>query len=222
MPLGQYHPLVCVSGLTSSKKHPFHLHGHAFQVVYRSEEEAGAYLGNETFAPLPMRRDTVLVKPNGNMVLRFRADNPGVWLFHCHIEWHVASGLVATMIEAPLALQKILPLGAIPQDHLEACRQMKSPFSGNAAGNTVDLQNLDGENRAPNPLPAGFTAKGIVALVFSCIAAFLGLATISWYGAAPIGVQRVSNSNDVVARPREGAAEGNDAGGAWSGSNEGK
>lgn len=68
-------------------KHPFHLHGHAFQAVVRSEEEAGAYVSNETFPQTPMRRDTILVRPNGNIVLRFKADNPGVWLFHCHIEW---------------------------------------------------------------------------------------------------------------------------------------
>jgi iron transport multicopper oxidase len=59
-----------------------HLHGHVFQVVYRSDKDAGAY--NEsmelTFPANPMRRDTVQVKPNGFVILRFRADNPGIWL----------------------------------------------------------------------------------------------------------------------------------------------
>lgn len=58
-------------------KHPFHLHGHAFQAVVRSEEEAGNYVANETFPESPMRRDTFMVRPNGNIVLRFKADNPG-------------------------------------------------------------------------------------------------------------------------------------------------
>ena len=57
-------------------RHPFHLHGHNFQTVVRSQEEAGDYVGNETFPAVPMRRDTVMVRPLGNMVLRFRADNP--------------------------------------------------------------------------------------------------------------------------------------------------
>lgn len=87
------------------------------------------------------------------------------------------SGLVATMIEAPLELQKTL---TIPADHLLACKDSNTPTAGNAAGNTVDYSNLKGENRAPKPLPAGFTARGIVALVFSCIAAFLGMAAIAW------------------------------------------
>lgn len=61
-------------------KHPFHLHGHNFQVVYRSEDDEGNYnetaVSADSLPKVPMRRDTVLVRPNGNMVLRFRADNP--------------------------------------------------------------------------------------------------------------------------------------------------
>lgn len=64
-------------------KHPFHLHGHAFQTVVRSEEEAGDYMYNETLPAYPMRRDTVMVRPNGNLVLRFKADNPGTFLYRC-------------------------------------------------------------------------------------------------------------------------------------------
>lgn len=118
-----------------------------------------------------------MVHPNGNIVLRFRADNPGVWLFHCHVEWHVASGLVATMIEAPEELQKTL---TIPEDHLEACRAQNIPVAGNAAGNTKNLLDLTGAAKSPRPLPSGFEARGIIALVFSCLAAVLGMAVISW------------------------------------------
>jgi iron transport multicopper oxidase len=57
-------------------KHPFHLHGHNFQTVFRSEEKAGDYMHNETLPRVPMRRDVFMVRPNGNMVLRFTADNP--------------------------------------------------------------------------------------------------------------------------------------------------
>jgi iron transport multicopper oxidase len=71
-------------------KHPFHLHGHNFQVVYRSGDDAGFFPDNMTesdFATVPMRRDVIVVRPSGNLVIRFVADNPGIWLFHCHIEW---------------------------------------------------------------------------------------------------------------------------------------
>ncbi|KAF2265174.1 iron transport multicopper oxidase FET3 precursor [Lojkania enalia] len=168
-------------------KHPFHLHGHTFQVISRSDDEAGFYdpSSSSSFPSTPMKRDTVLVRPNGNAVMRFRADNPGVWFFHCHIEWHVVSGLVATIIESPLSIQSQLA-NKIPSDHYDTCLILNSPTAGNAAGNTQDLLDLTGEFRSPGELPAGFTARGIVALVFSCVAAFLGLGVISWYGMMPV------------------------------------
>ncbi|EAW12290.1 multicopper oxidase [Aspergillus clavatus NRRL 1] len=102
-------------------RHPFHLHGHSFQAVYRSNHWAGSFAESNVteadFLAVPLRRDTLTVNPGGSMVIRFRADNPGVWIFHCHMEWHAHSGLIATMIEAPLALQSL----GIPTDHIDAC-----------------------------------------------------------------------------------------------------
>ncbi|KAF2008997.1 multicopper oxidase [Aaosphaeria arxii CBS 175.79] len=174
-------------------KHPFHLHGHNFQVVHRSDDDAGFYIPtaspppSDSFPSTPMRRDTVLLNPNGNLVLRFRSDNPGVWLFHCHIEWHVVSGLTATFVEAPLAIQSQLSsLGGIPDDHLAACKAANVPTAGNAAGNTRDVFDLRGENQSPGKLPEGFTARGWVALGFSALAAVLGMAVIGWYGVQPM------------------------------------
>lgn len=94
------------------------------------------------------------------------------------------------MIEDPLGLQKQLS-GKIPQSHLDACKASNEPIEGNAAGNTVDLLDLTGENKSPAALPAGFTARGIVALVFSCIAAFIGMGVISWYGIQPVKTKTV-------------------------------
>nr|OQO26383.1 hypothetical protein B0A51_06945 [Rachicladosporium sp. CCFEE 5018] len=175
-------------------KHPFHLHGHNFQVVWRSDENDGFWNPDntsaiESFPRKPMRRDVVMVNPQGNFVIRFKADNPGVWLFHCHIDWHTASGLVATMIEAPLELQSSMK---IPADHYQVCQDSGTPTAGNAAGNTADVLDLTGQHKSPAPLPAGFTARGIVALVFSCLSAFIGMAVIAWYGAAPIAVRKTS------------------------------
>lgn len=159
-------------------KHPFHLHGHAFQVISRSDENALHFNGTYVDTPsVPMRRDTLIVNPSGNFVIRFRADNPGMWLFHCHIEWHMDTGLVATMVEAPAVLQEQT---VIPQDFLDICAADGTATTGNAAGNTEDYLDLTGQNRQVAWLPSGFTAKGYVALVFSCIAGVLGVAVIAW------------------------------------------
>ncbi|KXJ86106.1 Cupredoxin [Microdochium bolleyi] len=104
--------------------HPVHLHGHSFQVLARTTKPFPA--PGDTSEPsvwdavdpavMPVRRDTVLVRSGAGVRIRFRSDNPGVWLFHCHMEWHAHSGLVATIIEAPLEIQrqgllKELPVG---------------------------------------------------------------------------------------------------------------
>ncbi|KAH8646886.1 putative multicopperoxidase [Xylariales sp. PMI_506] len=166
-----------------SGRHPFHLHGHQFQTIYRSPEEAGTFADSGVteadFPEIPMRRDTIVLWPEGNVVLRFKADNPGVWLFHCHIEWHVESGLIATLIEAPLELQRTQ---AIPQAHLDTCNSENIPTTGNAAGNDEDLLDLTGENSPPGPLPAGFTTRGIIALVFSCVSGIVGTIVVAVYG----------------------------------------
>ena len=85
------------------------------------------------------------------------------------------------MVEAPLEIQKTV---TVPQQHYDVCAAAATPTAGNAAGNTVDFLNLEGQALSIAPLPSGFTTKGIVALVFSCIAAFLGMAVIAWYVAS--------------------------------------
>ena len=133
--------------------HPFHLHGHQFQVAARSAVGAGTYNGDTSHFPaIPMRRDTVMTNTGGYLVLRYKADNPGVFLFHCHIEWHVAAGLSATMVEAPLELQK---QQSIPAAQLQTCKSEGIPTLGNAAANTQNPLNLTGANTAPPPNPMG-------------------------------------------------------------------
>jgi iron transport multicopper oxidase len=116
--------------------HPFHLHGHQFQVLDRPLPQAGFYAGNSTVSGTPpSRKDTVHVEPFSYAVLRVNVTEPGVFLIHCHIEWHVEMGLVATIIQAPELLRNL----PIPQDHLQACMDSGIPYTGNAAGNQDPL-----------------------------------------------------------------------------------
>jgi FtsP/CotA-like multicopper oxidase with cupredoxin domain len=85
--------------------HPFHLHGHDFYVLasHRSDHGWGSYSpwateGSSSMAPKlnlenPVMKDTVSVPRRGFVVLRFRADNPGIWMFHCHVLFHQGSGM---------------------------------------------------------------------------------------------------------------------------------
>lgn len=75
-----------------SGRHPFHLHGHAFQAVFRSEEEAGIWadtkVPDKNLPSTPMRRDTLVIYPNGNIVMRFKADNPGE-ILSCYVKYQI-------------------------------------------------------------------------------------------------------------------------------------
>ncbi|HXF54371.1 MAG TPA: multicopper oxidase family protein [Hyphomicrobiaceae bacterium] len=67
--------------------HPMHLHGHAFRVIARNG------------APTRYRewQDTVLVAPREKVDIAFVADNPGDWMFHCHILEHQESGMMGVL-----------------------------------------------------------------------------------------------------------------------------
>ncbi|KAF9468169.1 laccase [Collybia nuda] len=73
--------------------HPFHLHGHAFDIVRTSNTDVVNYAN-------PPRRDVVAVA-GGNMTFRFLSDNAGAWFLHCHIDWHLEAGLAVVFAEAP-------------------------------------------------------------------------------------------------------------------------
>jgi len=67
--------------------HPMHLHGHAFRVTARNGR--------------PTRdrewQDTVLLAPRERVEVAFVADNPGDWMFHCHILEHQAAGMTGVI-----------------------------------------------------------------------------------------------------------------------------
>ncbi|KAL3485117.1 multicopper oxidase-domain-containing protein [Aspergillus germanicus] len=78
--------------------HPFHLHGHDFYLLAK-----GRGLYNRFTVRLnlrnPPRRDTATMPGGGYIVIAFPSDNPGSWLFHCHIAWHASQGLSLQFIE---------------------------------------------------------------------------------------------------------------------------
>ncbi|KJR90080.1 uncharacterized protein SPSK_06412 [Sporothrix schenckii 1099-18] len=144
LPLGTIATIV-VNNLDAAI-HPFHLHGHQFQVLARPESGAGTWDGQESnLAVTPPRRDTISVNANSYAVLRIQVTHPGVFIFHCHIEWHVEMGLTATFIQAPELLRNV----TFPADHIDNCIKQNIPYQGNAAGNTADVLDTSGFNTVP-------------------------------------------------------------------------
>ncbi|KAJ2609139.1 ferroxidase fet3 [Coemansia sp. RSA 1285] len=123
---------------TSPLDHTFHLHGHKFQIVeygpaFNAPDSYKAKRSFRRFKGAPLKRDTLLVSGFEYIKIRFKADNPGVWLFHCHMDVHFYMGLAVMFIEAPLELQKTVTM---PEEMNQFCRDLNVKTSGNGAGNS--------------------------------------------------------------------------------------
>ncbi len=70
----------------TSMAHPMHLHGHDFQVVKIDGEKI-----------LGALRDTVVVPPDSKITVGFDADNGGIWAFHCHLMYHLVTGMFTVL-----------------------------------------------------------------------------------------------------------------------------
>ncbi|MGW1974352.1 multicopper oxidase family protein [Streptomyces sp. NPDC001889] len=66
----------------TSMWHPVHLHGHTFALAD---------------VPGGPRKDTAIVLPGSTLTVDFDADNPGLWMIHCHNVYHAEAGMMTTL-----------------------------------------------------------------------------------------------------------------------------
>jgi FtsP/CotA-like multicopper oxidase with cupredoxin domain len=64
--------------------HPMHLHGHTFTVLAKDERP---------LTGSPVYLDTISLRPHETYDVAFVADNPGLWMFHCHNLYHANHGM---------------------------------------------------------------------------------------------------------------------------------
>ncbi|UJR10980.1 hypothetical protein I4U23_015165 [Adineta vaga] len=104
---------------TDGGEHPFHLHGHNFWIIATSDyPDAGNLYLNDY-----LQRDTVSIPASGWAKIRFVADNPGAWFFHCHIEWHMSAGLALVFLVSP---EQLLTNGyTITPEQKQLCQALK-------------------------------------------------------------------------------------------------
>lgn len=113
--------------------HPIHLHGHDFFVLawgtgtYASAAPTIDYTN-------PPRRDVATLPADGYLVLGFPADNPGVWLMHCHIGWHTSEGLALQFVE----LQDQIPATINAEELTSTCAAWDAFTSSTGIDVTTD------------------------------------------------------------------------------------
>lgn len=72
-----------------NQPHAFHTHGHSFTIV--------ATDGNSVPVVARWTKDSLLIGPSERYDLLLTADNPGVWMVHCHMEHHMANGMMTLL-----------------------------------------------------------------------------------------------------------------------------
>ncbi|XP_031493286.1 uncharacterized protein LOC116259570 [Nymphaea colorata] len=108
------------TNLLAGEDHPIHLHGYSFYVLARGfgnfDPEKDPLQYNLVDPP---KLNTVGLPKNGWAVVRFRANNPGVWLMHCHLDRHYSWGMIAVFIvkNGPTANTSLLP----PPPYMPPC-----------------------------------------------------------------------------------------------------
>ncbi|CAA0836330.1 Laccase-8, partial [Striga hermonthica] len=87
------------TALLGIENHPMHLHGFNFYVLAQGFGNYNANVDRKKFNfHNPQERNTIAVPAGGWAVIRFRANNPGVWLVHCHFDEHLPSGLAMAFV----------------------------------------------------------------------------------------------------------------------------
>lgn len=69
--------------------HPMHPHGHKMLVLSRNGQPVSGS---------PWWSDTLNVGPGEIIVVALKADNPGLWMFHCHNLEHASSGMMTHLM----------------------------------------------------------------------------------------------------------------------------
>jgi FtsP/CotA-like multicopper oxidase with cupredoxin domain len=72
----------------TAEYHPMHLHGHVLSILS---------IDNRPVAGSPLHLDSVLVGPHQTIDAAFAANNPGVWMFHCHVLLHAGMGMTTSV-----------------------------------------------------------------------------------------------------------------------------
>ena len=129
-----------------SNFHTFHIHGH------RWRDPAGAFIDNPAMGP------------NESVTARFVEDNPGRWLYHCHVFSHQDAGMAGWYVVDPVMpeektrfmriLTRVAPLALVAAALLAPAAASAQTYPapqgaraglGQAEGAAQDLHGVQGE-----------------------------------------------------------------------------
>ncbi|KAL4651684.1 hypothetical protein ACB092_01G178700 [Castanea dentata] len=122
----------------ASEDHPMHLHGYTFYVVGSGYGNFDNVTDPEGYNLVdPPKMNTVSLPKKGWAALRFKASNPGVWLWHCHLDRHLSWGMDTVFI---------VKNGGTPETSIREPPPNMPPCSSSA----IRLQRLDNSGEKIN------------------------------------------------------------------------
>ncbi|XP_059666804.1 laccase-12-like [Cornus florida] len=87
------------TSIFTAENHPIHLHGYDFYIVAEGFGNFNPKTDTAKFNLVdPPMRNTASVPVKGWAAIRFVADNPGLWIMHCHLDVHLTWGLAMAFI----------------------------------------------------------------------------------------------------------------------------
>jgi L-ascorbate oxidase len=86
----------------------------------------------------PPIKDTVTIPAGGYTIIRFIADNPGIWFFHCHLDFHSEVGMALL-----LKVGKDEDLPKISTDYWPQCGNFKAKYLSLREENSSKLINFE-------------------------------------------------------------------------------
>ena len=128
---GENLKLIIYNG--SMMRHPMHLHGHDFRVLN----------GQGEYAPL---KNVIDIMPMETDTLEFNANVEGDWFFHCHILYHMMSGMGRVFSYRGQAPNPLIPNPRLAQrklfaDDRETHFMIQNDFANNGNDGEMMLQN---------------------------------------------------------------------------------
>jgi iron transport multicopper oxidase len=83
-----------------NNEHPVHFHGHLSYILAHGAVNEGTFTDPSKLNYVnPVGRDTMSVNGKSYLVIQFTANNPGAWIMHCHIDWHLEAGFAIIFLE---------------------------------------------------------------------------------------------------------------------------
>lgn len=161
-------------------RHPWHLHGHHFQVISMGESHDGPLHWDDTESVaykkyaqdmeywrsgsrVPMTRDSIKIPGRSYAVIRFATDSPGLWMLHCHVDWHMVKGLGVVLQEG---LHKLpMDIVRVTEPFLMSAGQTQ-PEEGQGQGQT---QPAPSSPPPPGPKGQSSTSKTKVLAIYGTV-----------------------------------------------------